>query len=169
MTSKITYTIVRMRNTIRKGHMLLAEHISKLSQCKKKKVGAVLYSEAGIVLAVGFNEGNCTADTICIQKRLELKCMAEHAEVNAVKRFLCDMSNFKQRSDEPDTYDFIDEKKPHTCVVTLVPCLNCLKTLSAIGIRTVVYRDDHTHTPDAIAFCKEHHMELDRMKSMLGD
>ena len=106
-----------------------AEYIARKSNCKSRKVGAVI--AVGLkILGEGCNESSCE---ICRRrmmpdyesgKYLEL-CLAKHAEIVALERA---MESFLFRIARVTAY------------ITHQPCKACEKALYEAGIRKIVYR-----------------------------
>lgn len=117
--------------------MQVAEVVAKRATCVRRSVGAVITSEAGIVLATGFNgvpqgllhcnEGNpCTGALAKSGDRLD-ECLAIHAEQNA----MIQLSNPREAA-------FIYS--------TTETCIHCTKMLLNTSIHTIYFRESYVAT-----------------------
>ena len=114
--------------------MQVAEVIAKRATCVRREVGAVITSEAGIVLATGFNgvpqgidhcnEGSpCTGALAKSGTHLD-ECLAIHAEQNA----LIQLSNPREAA-----YIY----------TTTETCIHCTKMLLNTSIHTIYFRQSY--------------------------
>ncbi|EZG67892.1 deoxycytidylate deaminase [Gregarina niphandrodes] len=126
----------------------LAEYTSKRSNCRKRRVGALLVRERRII-STGYNGTSFTSEncldggcTRCQQPVIRAgqmldRCECIHAEVNAllgVQRELAQGSSM---------------------FVNLMPCFSCAKLIVQMGICRVVYIDDYDGD-DAAQYMKKH-------------
>ena len=102
---------------------MVPEHIQKLaleeaekSPCGKRKVGAIITDEHGILLSAGHNHG-LTADADCEDSEGVTKGTVVHAEIHAIKN--------------------LGSAKPHKIYVTHQPCDNCLEAIHNAGISEI--------------------------------
>lgn len=114
----------------------VAFDISELGTCSRRKVGAVFLSEAGRVVATGYN-GPASGQPHCVDKPckgakmpsgtgLDL-CEAIHAEQNAIA--YC--ANIRD---------------VHTVYCTDAPCIHCVKMLATTGAKRIVFGRNYPHT-----------------------
>lgn len=117
--------------------MRLAFLAGSRSNCRKRRVGAIVVSDDNRVLATGYNgtpssalncrDGGCRrcADSRVAQGQDLEQCLCLHAESNAVLE--------------------IGRKKcaNSTIYVTCKPCLSCAKMLCQVSVRCVIYYDDY--------------------------
>jgi dCMP deaminase len=106
----------------------MAKTIALLGTCRRLKVGCVLLSKEGRVVAAGYNgagpgmdhcqESTCNANGRC------LRC--SHAEENAV-------GNLSGR--------------PYLAYVTHEPCANCTRDLLTAGVREIFYVNSYNSMP----------------------
>ena len=95
---------------------------SKLSHCKRKKVGALIVKDK-MIISDGYNGTPTGFDNCCETEEGETKWMVLHAEANAILK----VSASAQSS------------KGATLYVTLSPCKDCSKLILQAGIIRVVY------------------------------
>jgi len=110
--------------------MKVAEAISLMSTCPRRKVGALILAANGHILSTGFN-GMPTGMTSCIieacpgateSSRAGLeKCMAIHAEQNAM-------------------IQLGSPREACVIVCTSSPCIHCTKMLLNTPIKLLIYR-----------------------------
>lgn len=106
--------------------MELAIQIAKIATCPRRSVGCVLLDSDYKILSTGFNGvppglKHCT-DYPCAGTAHKDKCMAIHAEINALIQ--C-----------PDV------SKIRKAFVTCFPCFRCAKALMNTGVKEVIYID----------------------------
>lgn len=107
----------------------VADTVSEYATCRKRKVGCVLTDDEYRIISTGYNGvpsgvKHCT-DHPCPgagTKQGSNKCMALHAEQNAIARA---------------------RSKPTYAFVTVKPCEHCLKQLIAAGVKTIHYYEDY--------------------------
>lgn len=117
---------------------------SERSDCKSRKVGAVIADDSYHVLAIGYNgtvtgakhcEGKCPR---CKKGRahtnLHDDCMAVHAEMNALMQ---------------------SKGKGSKLFVTIFPCASCLKTMLNFGIKEIYYCDDYDDAKNTREYYKD--------------
>lgn len=108
-----------------KAYLKIASELATLGTCLRLKVGCLLLSEEGRVVAAGYNGSgpgmlHCHPDT-CGPEHRCLRC--SHAEENAV----ANMSG-----------------RPHTAYVTHEPCGACTRKLILAGVRRIVFSKPYT-------------------------
>ena len=125
-----------MRPSIIEYFSVMALVVSSRGTCIRRRVGCVLVSKDGKVLATGYNGvpsgfHHCI-DTPCEGARFKSgkgldKCEAIHAEQNALLQ-VSDVS-------------LID-----TAYCTTAPCIHCLKLLLNTGCKRIVFNEDYPHS-----------------------
>ena len=103
----------------------LAQVASSMSEDPYKKVGAVAIRPDGSIAAVSYN-GTPPKIEIDWSDRDARRPYIIHAEMN-VLRFI----------------------KPHECdkvAITLSPCVDCLKNITAYGIRDIYFKEKYENT-----------------------
>ena len=146
-----------MRPTRQQWAMGLAELTALRATCYRRKVGAVLLSKRGHVLATGYNGvaaglPHCNEETSFIAgayqpeiisvyghacsgakaasgKNLD-NCQAIHAEQNALLQCR-------------DVYEI------HEAYVTTSPCITCCKLLLNTGCQVIYFREEYTPQPQS--------------------
>ena len=104
--------------------MDLCHRLAQESTCLRARVGCVLTTAAGRILSTGYN-GSPAGITHCHPAtcgRHHAPCQALHAEQNAV------------------AYLRSHHEEDKTCYLTHSPCHSCLKLLSAVRVRRVIYQ-----------------------------
>jgi dCMP deaminase len=103
-----------------------AVEASTLSPSPWTKVGCVITDQFLTILGAGHNRPNFPAPAFWWNpdKRNELRDFITHAEINAIIKVLKTGANV------------------HTAVLTLMPCVDCIKTLAEAHIREVYYLDE---------------------------
>lgn len=109
-------------------YMSLAIEWSKLSYCKKKKVGAIIVKNNRII-SDGYNGTPSGFDNICEDKNGETKWYVLHAEANAILK----MSTSSYSCKGAFLY------------ITHFPCKECSKLIYQSKIKRVVYLYDHKY------------------------
>jgi len=122
--------------------MTLVHHVSARSNCRRRKVGAVLVSERAVV-STGYNGTpagvtNCIDDGCprCASDALPWEeydsCVCVHAEINAVLLAA-------RRGSPTGGASLYTEVRP---------CLSCLKELLQAGIVEIVFEKDFQYSND---------------------
>lgn len=117
----------------------IAEVVALKSKDPWKKVGCVLLRHDNSVASVGYNGFPPHAEEDW-SDRDERRKFVIHAEQNALRYV-----------------------KPNECRIlacTLLPCGNCLRMISAYGIKEVVYREHYTHDDTAIEIAERFGINL---------
>lgn len=133
---KIPHTCKKMRKNWDSFYMSFAHLAARRSNCMKSPVGSVIVSDNRIV-SCGYNgtpmgwrnciEGGCKRcnENSGQGKHLD-KCYCVHAEVNSILyagRYVC---------------------QGGTLYATMMPCLNCAKTIVQVGIARIVFHEDYS-------------------------
>ncbi len=122
-------------------YMNMAFDVSQLSNCERKKVGAVIVRDNNI-LSYGFNgtphgfDNKCEIETE--SNEIVTKKEVLHAELNAICKIACS-TNTTENS---------------ILYVTLSPCIECAKIIIQSGIKSVFYNEEYRIT-DGIDFLKK--------------
>jgi dCMP deaminase len=106
-------------------YMNIAAEISKLSRCKRAKVGAVIVKD-GNIISFGYNGSISGFPNECECNDVTLDTVI-HAELNAILK--CSTS-----VKDADIY------------ITLSPCKDCAKMIKQAGIRHVYFRELYRDT-----------------------
>lgn len=115
------------------AYMECAVAMSKLSYAERKKVGAILVSSCGGIIAEGVNGTPSGFDNCCeniVDQKLVTVPECLHAESNAITKVA--------RS--------TNSSEGATLYVTLSPCFECAKLIIQSGIKRVVYKEEYRLT-----------------------
>lgn len=117
--------------------MNLAKELARRSTCSSKiRVGAVLVSEEGFVVATGYNgspSGQPHCDDVGHEKDVNGKCVrAIHAEMNALLQ--CARRGVSSEG--------------CTLYITHKPCPRCTQALVQAGVAAVIYEEDHGYAEE---------------------
>lgn len=131
------------REALDKAYMTCAFAIAELSRARRKKVGAIIVSCNGGIIAEGCNgtpagfDNNCEDEVYGIDQPASVKLITKpecvHAESNAIIKVA--------RSN--------NSSSGATLYCTLTPCFECAKLIIQAGIVRVVYAERYpyaTHT-----------------------
>ena len=111
-------------NDLHKCFIEIAESTSKLSYCKRKKVGALLVKNNRII-SFGYNGTISGFENVCECKKGLTKKEVLHAESNAIIK--CAMSN--------------ESCEGAILYLTLSPCFDCSKIIIQSGIKEVYFKE----------------------------
>ena len=109
-----------------KAYLRMALEWSKLSHCKRKKVGAIIVKDR-MIISDGYNGTPSGFDNCCEDLNGETYWYVLHAEANAILK--------TARS----THDC----KNATLYLTMSPCKECSKLIHQCGIKRLVYIDQY--------------------------
>lgn len=121
--------------------MGLAEYVSGMSTCLRRRVGCVAVRDRR-VLAMGFNgaprgKEHCTDRGVCLREAMHVPsgerhemCCAVHAEQNVI----INAGRYGVSLEGAEVY------------CTCMPCVICLKMLLNAGVSGIVYRDGYPDT-----------------------
>lgn len=104
----------------------MAVRVSEQSYAKRKQVGCVIVSTTGLI-ALGFNGMPSGYPNQCELPDGTTNPLVIHAERNAIDKMT--------REGVPVAGSIV--------FTTLSPCIECAKSLAAIGVKAVYYRDHH--------------------------
>ena len=118
--------------------------LSRLSTCRRRKVGCVIINRQFRILSSGYN-GTPPGMPHCneIGCKSSEECRALHAEQNAVA--------------------FLDGHNRETkyCICTCTPCRSCLKLLATVNVKRIyVIETDHRDSKETLQRAKEFNMEV---------
>lgn len=112
-----------------KAYLRMALEWAKLSQCTRKKVGAIIVKD-NIIISDGFNGTPTGFDNCCETEDGQTHWHVLHAEANAILKLA--------RSNNRGTNS--------TLYITLSPCRECSKLVLQAGITRVVYINGYKDT-----------------------
>lgn len=137
------------------AYMEMAEAISRLSYAQRSKVGCIIVTPQGQVIAQGYNGTPTGMDNCCeIEEiihdfdsegdyseyvKLVTKREVLHAESNAITKCAKNGCGSTDGS---------------TIYVTLSPCFDCSKLIIQAGIKRIVYKEQYRLTDGLDLLCK---------------
>ena len=117
-----------------KAYLRLADSWAQLSQCNRKKVGAIIVKDE-IIISDGFNGTPAGFDNCCENEEGLTHWYVLHAEANAILKVAKSTNNCKGA----------------TLYLTHSPCRDCSKLVLQSGIKRVVYKEAYKD-PSGIDF-----------------
>lgn len=133
-----------------KAYLGLAENWSKLSYCKRKKVGAIIVKDS-IIISDGFNGTPAGFDNCCENEMGETHWYVLHAEANAILKVAKSTNNCNGA----------------TLYLTHSPCKDCSKLILQSGIIRVVFKEKYKDV-SGIHFLKDAGVEIIHLNSTLN-
>ena len=125
-----------------RAYLRMALEWSKLSHCKRKKVGALIVKNR-MIISDGYNGTPSNFKNCCEDENGETKWHVLHAEANAILKTASSSQNCNNA----------------TLYLTLSPCKDCSKLIHQAGIKRLVYIDDYKDNT-GLAFLKEAKVEI---------
>ena len=125
-----------------KAYLRLAESWAQLSQCNRKKVGAIIVKDE-IIISDGFNGTPAGFDNCCENDEGLTHWYVLHAEANAILKVAKSTNNCKGA----------------TLYLTHSPCRDCSKLVLQSGIKRVVYKEAYKD-PAGIDFLRNAGLEM---------
>lgn len=107
----------------------MAAEWSKLSHCKRKKVGALIVKDK-MIISDGYNGTPSGFDNCCEDEQNNTKWHVLHAEANAILK----VASSTQSCNGATLY------------ITLSPCKQCSKIIHQAGFKRLVYRKKYKDT-----------------------
>ena len=126
------------------SYLEMAEIWAQNSDCKRRKVGALLVKNR-MIISDGYNGTPSGFENICEEDGVT-KPYVLHAEANAITK-VAKSGNSSEGA---------------TLYVTASPCLECSKLIIQSGIKRVVYRDEYRLT-DGIDLLRRAGIEVERV------
>lgn len=109
-----------------KTYLKMAKEWSKLSHCKRKKVGALVVKDR-MIISDGYNGTPSGFDNCCEDKKGDTKWHVLHAEANAILKVASSTQSCKGA----------------TLYITLSPCKQCSKLIHQAGFTRLVYAEEY--------------------------
>ncbi|WP_291869515.1 dCMP deaminase family protein [Maribacter sp.] len=106
-----------------KAYLRMAKEWGLLSNCERKKVGAIIVKDR-MIISDGYNGTPTGFDNICEDEEGYTKWYVLHAEANAISK----VASSTQSCNGATLY------------ITLSPCKECSKLIHQSGIKRVVYQ-----------------------------
>ena len=129
-----------------KAYLRMALEWAKLSQCTRKKVGAIIVKD-NIIISDGFNGTPTGFDNCCETSDGDTHWYVLHAEANAILKLA--------RSNNQGTNS--------TLYITLSPCRECSKLILQAGIKRVVFIKGYKDT-SGLEFLKTAGIEVNQIE-----
>ncbi|MGH2664497.1 deoxycytidylate deaminase [Flavobacterium sp.] len=116
----------KKQNKYDKAYLRLAKEWSKLSYCKRKKVGAIIVRDR-MIISDGYNGTPSGFENCCEDEENLTHWYVLHAEANAILK----VARSTQSCNDATLY------------ITLSPCKECSKLIHQSGIKRVVYLEGY--------------------------
>ena len=129
-----------------KAYMRMAVEWSKLSHCKRKKVGALIVKDR-MIISDGFNGTPSGFDNACEDENDKTKWHVLHAEANAILK----VARSTQSCEGATLY------------LTMSPCNECSKLVYQSGIKRLVYKEGYRDT-SGLDFLKKAGVQIEHLK-----
>lgn len=146
-----------MTTFINKQILELANGVAQNSKCNGQKVGAVIF-DGDVILATGYNYTyfDCESKGACYGSgnnctESELPSTSIHAEIMAIA--YCTKNQISPEGTN--------------IYITHVPCLNCLKTICAVGIKTIYFPEKRYDCLRHISFAQRLFLSPNNVKLIL--
>lgn len=123
------------------AYLRLAVEWSKLSYCKRRKVGAIIVKDR-MIISDGYNGTPSGFDNCCEDENNETNWFVLHAEANAILKTAGSNHNCKNS----------------TLYLTMSPCKECSKLIHQSGIKRVVFLNKYKDST-GIEFLKKAQVE----------
>jgi len=120
---------VKKQEKYDKTYLKMASEWSKLSHCKRKKVGALVVKDR-MIISDGYNGTPSDFDNCCEDENGETKWHVLHAEANAILKVASSTQSCKGA----------------TLYITLSPCKQCSKLIHQAGFTRLVYAEKYKDT-----------------------
>ena len=120
----------------------MATEWSKLSQCKRKQVGALIVKDR-MIISDGYNGTPSGFDNNCEDENNDTKWHVLHAEANAILKVASSTQSCKDS----------------TLYITLSPCKHCSKLIHQAGFKRLVYIEKYKDT-SGLDFLEKTDIEL---------
>lgn len=111
------------------AYLKMASEWSKLSYCKRKKVGALIVKD-NMIISDGYNGTPSDFDNCCEDENGDTKWHVLHAEANAILKVASSTQSCKDA----------------TLYITLSPCKHCSKLIHQAGFKRLVYAEKYRDT-----------------------
>ena len=106
-----------------KAYLRIAQEWGKLSNCKRRQVGAIIVKDR-MIISDGFNGTPSGFENFCEDDEGYTKWYVLHAEANAISKVAASTQSCEGA----------------TLYITLSPCRECSKLIHQSGIKRVVYK-----------------------------
>ena len=140
------YTMYKKQKRYDKAYMRMAVEWSKLSHCKRKKVGALIVKDR-MIISDGFNGTPSGFDNACEDENDKTKWHVLHAEANAILK----VARSTQSCEGATLY------------LTMSPCNECSKLVYQSGIKRLVYKEGYRDT-SGLDFLKKAGVQIEHLE-----
>ena len=131
-----------------KAYLRIAREWSKLSHCKRKKVGALIVKDR-MIISDGYNGTPSGFENCCEDEDGITKWYVLHAEANAVLKVAASTQSCEGA----------------TLYITLSPCKDCSKLIHQAGIKRLVYWIDYKDN-SGLQFLEKAGIELEQITEL---
>lgn len=133
-----------------RAYLRLAESWAELSQCVRKKVGAIIVKDA-IIISDGYNGTPSGFENSCENELGETHWYVLHAEANAILKVAKSTNNCKDA----------------TLYLTHSPCRECSKLILQSGISRIVFKEEYKDIL-GLDFLRSAGLEVVHIKNILN-
>jgi len=134
-----------------KAYLRMAKEWGLLSNCERKKVGAIIVKDR-MIISDGYNGTPTGFDNVCEDEEGYTKWYVLHAEANAISK----VASSTQSCNGATLY------------ITLSPCKECSKLIHQSGIKRVVYQVAYKD-PSGLKFLEKAGVQLVHMPKIEND
>ncbi len=127
-------------------YLKMAKVWGALSQCHRKKVGALIVKD-GMIISDGFNGTPSGFDNSCEDEDGYTKWYVLHAEANAILKVAKSTNSCQGAS----------------LYLTLSPCKECARLIHQSGIKRVIYMNEYKDI-SGVKFLKKAGIEVNQLK-----
>ena len=131
-----------------KAYLRIAREWSKLSHCKRKKVGALIVKDR-MIISDGYNGTPSGFENCCEDKDGTTKWYVLHAEANAILKVAASTQSCEGA----------------TLYITMSPCKDCSKLIHQAGIKRLVYWIDYKDN-SGLQFLERAGIELEQITAL---
>ena len=131
-----------------KAYLRMAIEWSKLSKCKRKKVGALIVKN-NMIISDGYNGTPSGFNNNCEDEKGNTNWYVLHAEANAILKVAKSTNSCNEA----------------TLYLTLSPCKECAKLIHQSGIKRLVYFKDYKDST-GLDFLKKAGVIIDQINSL---
>ena len=131
-----------------KAYLRIAQEWSKLSHCKRKKVGALIVKDR-MIISDGYNGTPTNFENYCEDEEGYTKWYVLHAEANAILKVAGSTQSCKDA----------------TLYITMSPCKECSKLIHQSGIKRLVYQVDYKDN-SGLQFLEKAGVELKQISEL---
>lgn len=131
-----------------KAYLRIAREWSKLSQCNRKQVGALIVKDR-MIISDGYNGTPSGFENYCEDDEGYTKWYVLHAEANAILKVAASTQTCKDA----------------TLYITMSPCKECSKLIHQSGITRLVYNIDYKDN-SGLEFLEKAGVKLEQIKEL---